>query len=90
MCGRHGHSHPLLEERCVRDDPHGARRVLVLPSMGLVGVERPTAGARNSVRVVCQPLMLAAPSIAIDLPLKILIWEDRQGKVALLTSSLQP
>jgi uncharacterized protein (DUF302 family) len=26
------------------------------------------------------PLMLAAPSIAIDLPLKILVWEDRQGK----------
>jgi uncharacterized protein (DUF302 family)/uncharacterized membrane protein YidH (DUF202 family) len=27
------------------------------------------------------PLMLAAPSSAIDLPLKILIWEDREGKV---------
>ena len=27
------------------------------------------------------PLMLAAPSIAIDLPLKILIWEDDQEKV---------
>ena len=27
------------------------------------------------------PLMLAVPSIAIDLPLKILIWEDIQGKV---------
>jgi uncharacterized protein (DUF302 family) len=27
------------------------------------------------------PLMIAAPSIAIDLPLKILIWEDTQGKV---------
>ena len=27
------------------------------------------------------PLMLATPSIAIDLPLKILIWEDVQGKV---------
>jgi uncharacterized protein (DUF302 family)/uncharacterized membrane protein YidH (DUF202 family) len=26
------------------------------------------------------PLMLAAPSSAIDLPLKILIWEDNQGK----------
>ena len=32
----------------------------------------PTAGT---------PLMLAAPSIAIDLPLKILIWEDIDGKV---------
>jgi len=27
------------------------------------------------------PLMLAASSIAIDLPLKILIWEGSQGKV---------
>ena len=27
------------------------------------------------------PLMLAAPSIAIDLPLKILVWEDSQGEV---------
>jgi uncharacterized protein (DUF302 family) len=27
------------------------------------------------------PLMLAAPSIAIDLPLKILVAEDTQGKV---------
>ena len=27
------------------------------------------------------PLMLAAPSVAIDLPLKILIWEDGAGKV---------
>jgi uncharacterized protein (DUF302 family) len=26
------------------------------------------------------PLMLAAPSIAIDLPLKILVWEDAHGK----------
>jgi uncharacterized protein (DUF302 family) len=27
------------------------------------------------------PLMLAAPSIAIDLPLKFLVWEDAHGKV---------
>jgi|ERR1700722_18066385 len=27
------------------------------------------------------PLMLASPSSAIDLPLKILVWEDAQGKV---------
>ena len=29
------------------------------------------------------PLMLAAPGIAIDLPLKILVWQDAQGKVLL-------
>jgi uncharacterized protein (DUF302 family) len=27
------------------------------------------------------PLMVAAPSIAIDLPLKLLIWEDAEAKV---------
>lgn len=27
------------------------------------------------------PIMLAAPSIALDLPLKILVWEDAEGKV---------
>ena len=33
------------------------------------------------------PLMLAAPSIAIDLPLKILVWEDSQGKVRISYNS---
>jgi uncharacterized protein (DUF302 family) len=27
------------------------------------------------------PLMQASPSVAIDLPLKILVWEDGQGRV---------
>lgn len=27
------------------------------------------------------PVMLAAPTVAIDLPLKVLVWEDEQGKV---------
>ena len=27
------------------------------------------------------PVMIASPSIAIDLPMKILIWEDAKGKV---------
>ena len=33
------------------------------------------------------PLMLAAPSAAIDLPLKILVWQDAQGKVWLSYNS---
>jgi uncharacterized protein (DUF302 family) len=33
------------------------------------------------------PVMLAAPSSAIDLPLKILAWEDDQGKVWLTYNS---
>ncbi len=28
------------------------------------------------------PLLAAAPTAAIDLPLKVLIWEDAQGRVA--------
>lgn len=27
------------------------------------------------------PLMVAAPTLAIDLPLKVLVWEDGDGKV---------
>jgi uncharacterized protein (DUF302 family) len=33
------------------------------------------------------PVMLAAPTVAIDLPLKILVWEDGQGKVWLSYNS---
>lgn len=35
------------------------------------------------------PLMLASPSTAIDLPLKILIWEDSQSKVWISYNSPQ-
>ena len=35
------------------------------------------------------PLMLAAPSAAIDLPLKILVWEDSQNKVWISYNSPQ-
>jgi uncharacterized protein (DUF302 family) len=33
------------------------------------------------------PLMLASPSIALDLPLKILVWQDNQGTVWLSYNS---
>jgi len=33
------------------------------------------------------PLMLAVPSVAIDLPLKILVWEDSRGKVWVSSNS---
>jgi uncharacterized protein (DUF302 family) len=33
------------------------------------------------------PPMLATPSIALDLPLKILVWEDSEGKVWLSYNS---
>jgi uncharacterized protein (DUF302 family) len=35
------------------------------------------------------PLMLASPSCAIDLPLKLLIWEDGQSKVWISYNSPQ-
>ena len=33
------------------------------------------------------PVMLAAPSVAIDLPLKALVWEDQQGEVWITQNS---
>lgn len=35
------------------------------------------------------PLMLASPSIAIDLPLKLLVWEDREAKAWITYNSPQ-
>ena len=35
------------------------------------------------------PLMLASPTVAIDLPLKALIWQDANGKVWLSYNSLE-
>jgi uncharacterized protein (DUF302 family) len=43
-----------------------------MPSTKLIVFGSPKAGT---------PLMLASPSVAIDLPLKILVWEDTSGKV---------
>jgi len=45
---------------------------LTMPPTKLLIFGSPRAGT---------PLMQAAPSIAIDLPLKILVWEDTAGKV---------
>jgi uncharacterized protein (DUF302 family) len=47
-----------------------------------IGLEmRPTKLAIFGNPKAGTPLMIAAPTIAIDLPLKILIWEDGRGKV---------
>jgi uncharacterized protein (DUF302 family) len=35
------------------------------------------------------PLMLAAPTVALDLPLKILVWEDADGKVWITYNSVE-
>ena len=51
---------------------------LKMPSTKLLIFGNPKAGT---------PLMLASPSIALDLPLKILVWEDSKGKVWLSYNS---
>ena len=43
-----------------------------MPPTKLVIFGNPKAGT---------PLMLASPSVAIDLPLKLLVWEDEAGDV---------
>jgi uncharacterized protein (DUF302 family) len=44
---------------------------LKMPSTKLLIFGNPKGGT---------PLMLAAPTAALDLPLKLLVWEDRDGK----------
>lgn len=49
-----------------------AKAGLRMPAAQLLIFGNPTSGT---------PLMIASPSIALDLPLKALAWEDAQGKV---------
>ena len=51
---------------------------MTMPPTKLLIVGNPKAGT---------PLMLAAPSVAIDLPPKILVWEDVQGRAWLSYNS---
>jgi len=48
-----------------------ARVGLTMPPAGLVILGNPAAGT---------PLMTATPSVAIDLPLKLLAWTDAEGR----------
>ena len=64
---------------CLIDHSGEAAKVgLKMPPTKLLVFGSPKAGT---------PLMLAAPSIAIDLPLKILVWQDANGKVWLSYNS---
>src|SRR5215470_8386378 len=64
---------------CLIDHSGEAAKVgLKMPLTKLLIFGSPKAGT---------PLMLAAPSIAIDLPLKILVWQDANGKVWLSYNS---
>ncbi len=62
-----------LKEFCRIDHSGEAEKAgLTMPATQVVIFGSPRAGT---------PLMLAAPTIAIDLPLKALVWEDGSGKV---------
>jgi uncharacterized protein (DUF302 family) len=69
----------LCEEKrltlfAIVDHSGEAQRVgLIMPNTKLVIFGSPTAGT---------PVMLAAPLTALDLPLKILVWEDHSGSVS--------
>jgi uncharacterized protein (DUF302 family) len=52
---------------------------MTMPATKLLIFGSPKAGT---------PVMLAVPGVAIDLPLKLLIWEDRAGKVWISYNSL--
>ena len=55
-----------------------AKAGLTMPNTKLLIFGSPNAGT---------PVMLAAPSVALDLPLKILVWEDATGKAWLSYNS---
>jgi uncharacterized protein (DUF302 family) len=73
-----GRLETLLQERGIpivsRIDHGGdaAKAGLAMPPTQLLIFGNPKAGT---------PLMLASPSVAIDLPLKALAWEDAAGQV---------
>jgi uncharacterized protein (DUF302 family) len=72
------HLQSMLQEKGVQifalvDHSGEAKRAgIEMPPTKLLIFGNPKAGT---------PLMLAAPSIAIDLPLKLLVWEDASGQV---------
>jgi uncharacterized protein (DUF302 family) len=63
-----------------RIDQQGAARAagVTMQPMTLVVFGSPTAGT---------PLMQAYPGLAVDLPLKALVWEDVEGRVWVSTNS---
>jgi uncharacterized protein (DUF302 family) len=74
----------LIEERgltlfAIIDHSGAAERAgLAMPDTKLVVFGSPTAGT---------PVMVAVPVVGLDLPLKILVWEDATGSVSVSYSS---
>jgi uncharacterized protein (DUF302 family) len=57
---------------CIDQRAEAGKVGLKMPAMQLLFFGSPKAGT---------PLMIAEPTVGIDLPLKALAWEDRDGKV---------
>ncbi len=57
-----------------------AKAGMAMPPTKLLIFGSPKAGT---------PVMLAAPSIALDLPLKILVWQDQAGKAWISYNSVE-
>ena len=64
--------------RVIDHSGQAERVALQMPEMKLVMFGKPTAGAA---------VMLAAPLAGLDLPLKILVWEDGNGAVSVSYNS---
>ncbi len=89
--------HGLIQTRSPRSVPETLQRLrTILESKGLaifatidhsgeaakIGMQmRPTQLLIFGSPKAGTPLMLASPTLAIDLPLKALVWEDAQGEV---------
>ena len=72
------HSRGLTLFAMVDHSGEAGKAGMQMPPTKLVIFGSPKAGT---------PLMLAAPSVAIDLPLKILVWQDEAGKVSVSYNS---
>lgn len=57
-----------------------AKAGLRMPNTKLLIFGNPAAGT---------PLMLASPTVALDLPLKILVWEDAEARVWISCNSVE-
>jgi uncharacterized protein (DUF302 family) len=67
-----GQSHGLIIFCLVDHSGEAAKVGLQMPPTELLIFGNPKGGT---------PLMLASPTVAIDFPLKALVWEDADGKV---------
>jgi uncharacterized protein (DUF302 family) len=89
---RHG-TDDTLEKLTNILDTHGVKIFALIDHSG--EAEKAGMRMRNTKLLIFgnpkagTPLMLAAPTAALDLPLKILVWEDAGGKVWLTYNSVE-